>query len=80
MFQNKKITDKPPEEDINELLNHRHKRLMNILNLSSQFQQFLEEEFLEVCSKISNIGDESKRIYQLPFEVTSAKEFISNII
>jgi len=53
---------------------------MNILNLSSQFQQFLEEEFLEVCSKISNIGEESKRIYELPFEVTTPKEFISNII
>ena len=33
-----------------------------------------------MCSKISNIGEESKRIYELPFEVTTAKEFISNII
>ena len=68
------------DDDQNEILNHRHKRLVNILSLSQQFQQFMEEEFNEVCERLARIGTESMKSYSTPFEVTTPKEFISNII
>ncbi|CAD8053653.1 unnamed protein product [Paramecium sonneborni] len=67
-------------EDINEKINHKLKRVINILSLSSTFQIFLEEEFLEACKKMLSIGQESMLAYQTKFEVTSLKHYIQNII
>jgi inositol 1,4,5-triphosphate receptor type 1/inositol 1,4,5-triphosphate receptor type 3 len=35
---------------------------------------------MDVCHKISNIGLDSKNIYNTNFEVTTSKEFILHII
>lgn len=40
----------------------------------------MEEEFNEVCERLARIGTESMKSYSTPFEVTTPKEFISNII
>ncbi|KAM3147677.1 hypothetical protein pb186bvf_000005 [Paramecium bursaria] len=65
-------------EDVNESLNHKLKRIINVINLSGQFQQFLEEEFLEVCSKMSEIEQQSLKAYDA--KVTHLKDYIENII
>lgn len=69
-----------PKEEINEQLNSKHRRLINLLNLSSRFQRFMEEEFIQVCEKLNMIDEVSKSIYNTNFPVITLKEFIKNII
>lgn len=68
------------KEDINETLNKKHRRLMNTLIVSSKFQRFVEDEFIQVCEKLNRIDIESQRIYGTSFSVISLEEFITNII
>jgi uncharacterized protein (DUF927 family) len=78
MFQIKNPEEN--KEDINEVLNKKHRKLMNTLNLSTKFQEFNEEEFIQVCDQLNNIDKESERIYGTNFPTITLREFIKNII
>jgi hypothetical protein len=53
MFNIKNADSEVQKEDVNEMLNKKHRRLINTLSLSSKFQRFMEEEFIQVCEKLN---------------------------
>ncbi|CAD8133692.1 unnamed protein product [Paramecium octaurelia] len=68
------------KQDMNDLINHKLRRIMNNWSFVPQFSQFLDEEFYEVCNKLSSIGKQSQDAYQSKYEVTTLQDYIQNII
>ncbi|CAD8049274.1 unnamed protein product [Paramecium sonneborni] len=75
-----KNKNKSSKSDMNDLINHKLRRIMNNWSFIPQFSQFLDEEFYEVCNKLSQIGKQSQDAYQTKYEVTTLQDFIQNII